>query len=375
MVDINLIGDDKTGEEERVEDFTQTSSMDTQELAFEERTETFDTTKTAGFAQRRSYSSLISTLVIFAVIVLLGGAIYFFMFKDDGSTGQTNIPTVIPESQDLAEPTSPEQEPSQPPLGEGGESEPDMTLGQQQQQEPEPAVEPPPKTEQKPVETRKTTTPTTTAPITRTESLTPSSSQFLSSSKSAVQSVTNLMTSVPSSLNTTLLSYAGQHVRLEFVANSSAEARDFTDKLRQYFGSGNFTVLSEGQIATDGHSVEKVLVSGHTAADGQVSGNERIEFFSLQQAKDWIGSAGRRNGLEVRQINSQPGFYTSGYQKTPILVRLYGSQSSLVAFLGEMSTENMNVELTKILLVSPDMATYSDDNLVMVLNMFLYEKS
>ena len=37
MVDINLIGDDKTGETEdtertdRIEDFTQTSSMDTQE--------------------------------------------------------------------------------------------------------------------------------------------------------------------------------------------------------------------------------------------------------------------------------------------------------------------------------------------------------
>lgn len=375
MVDINLIGDDKTGEEERVEDFTQTSSMDTQELAFEERTETFDTTKTAGFAQKRSYSSLISTLIIFAVIVLLGGAIYFFMFKDDGATEQVDIPTFIPESEDIAETTPPEEDfTSQPPVEEDAESEPDLAQGQQQ---PQSTFEPPTptETEQAPTEPPKSTTPPPAPRTTRTESPTPTSTQFLSSSKSAVQSVTNLMTSVPSNLNTTLLSYAGQRLRIEFVANTSAEANDFTDRLSQYFGSGNFTVLSESQVATNGRSVEKVLVSGRTATDGRVSGNERIEFLTLQQAKDWINSSARQNGLDVRQVNSQPDFYTSGYQKTPILARLYGSQSSLVAFLEAMAAKNMNVELTKILLVSPDMATYSDDNLVMVLNMFLYEKS
>ncbi|MCH8981148.1 hypothetical protein IH922_03930, partial [candidate division KSB1 bacterium] len=103
MVDINLIGDEKTGETgetgetedtghtDRIEDFTQTSSMDTQELAFEESTETFDTTKTAAFAQRRSYSSLISTVIILLVIVLAGWGIYFFMFKDKGDTQQAGF--------------------------------------------------------------------------------------------------------------------------------------------------------------------------------------------------------------------------------------------------------------------------------------------
>ncbi|MFQ5676366.1 MAG: hypothetical protein ACE5G1_10750, partial [bacterium] len=98
MVDINLLGDDRTGtgtgetdDTDHVEEFTQTSSMDTQELAFEERTETFDTTKTAGFAHRRSYSSLLSTMIILAVIVLLGWGIYFFMFRDKGTPTGTQL--------------------------------------------------------------------------------------------------------------------------------------------------------------------------------------------------------------------------------------------------------------------------------------------
>jgi hypothetical protein len=55
------------------------------------------------------------------------------------------------------------------------------------------------------------------------------------------------------------------------------------------------------------------------------------------------------------------------------MLRVYGSQSSLVGFLGEISAQSINVELTKLLLVSPDMVSHSDETLVLVVNMFLYE--
>ncbi|MCG8606199.1 hypothetical protein MJD09_14585, partial [bacterium] len=76
MVDINLIGDDNIGEEktedqtqenttesDQVDELSQTNNMETHELAFEERTETFDTTRTAGFS-RGGYSSSLRILMI-----------------------------------------------------------------------------------------------------------------------------------------------------------------------------------------------------------------------------------------------------------------------------------------------------------------------
>jgi len=385
MVDINLIGDDKTGEEERVEDFTQTSSMDTQELAFEERTETFDTTKTTGFARRRSYSSLISTLIIVFAVVLLGGAIYFFVLDDDPAQQDDLMTFTEPAQEPAQQPaeTSPaEQDPSASEFDEesffedieNGSSEP-MTREQQPAQTP---VEREPVTESRPEETtspppsRSTQPETTTPPPTRSRSTVASLPVALNTSE-AVETVTSMIGSVPSGLNTTLLSYSGKRVRFEFVANSAADARNFTDQLGQFFGSGNYSVVSEAQVANNGQSMEKVLISGRMSNSGASATGATV--MSLAEAKDWFSSTCSQFGLTLREISSQPAIRSGRYDKTPLLLRVYGAQSSIVSFLREIATENINIEIAKLLLVSPDMVTYSDDNLVLVMNLFLYEPS
>ncbi len=185
MVDINLIGDDKTGETEdtehtdRIEDFTQTSSMDTQELAFEESTETFDTTKTAAFAQRRSYSSLISTAIILLVIVLAGWGIYFFMFKDKGDTQQAGL-TLPQDSGSFVENVPADEENTLDFLSDensdnGTDLDPEFQQFEQQTepvfvQEPVRQLEPKPQPQRQVVESPPARTPTV--------ALTPVASQF-----------------------------------------------------------------------------------------------------------------------------------------------------------------------------------------------------
>lgn len=375
MVDINLIGDDKTGEEERVDDFTQTTSMDTQELAFEERTETFDTTKTAGFAQKRSYSSLVSTLIIVVVIVLLGGAAYFFLNRGDDSQGQATQRNITP---------PPAQEQSQQvsdaelaELEQAFSDELANTNFDQQQvvdEAPIEVLDEPVIQQQTPVTQQQfTPKPQRTIPNT-TRNLETVSSDFLANSKTAIQSVTNLLTSVPANLNITLLSYTGQRARVEFVAATTADARDFTSKMNQYFGAGNFVIVSESQVNANGRILEKVLVTGKINSASNGSGGS-ARFLNTGQAKDWIRRNAQQYNLVVRELKSQPGSYSGGYQKIPLLVRVYGSQSALIGFLEEFSSQSINVEMAKILLVSPDMATFSDETMILVLNMYLHEKA
>ncbi len=378
MVDINLIGDDKTGEEERVDDFTQTTSMDTQELAFEERTETFDTTKTAGFAQKRSYSSMVSTLIIVVVIVLLGGAAYFFLNRGDDSQGQANQGNITPPPvQEQAQ----SQQVSDAELAELEKAFSDelasTSLGQQQVNndapievidEPVIQQQAPPVTQQQFTPAPQRTTPTTN------NNLETVSSDFLANSKTAIQSVTNLLTSVPANLNTTLLSYTRQRARVEFVAATTADARDFTSRLNQYFGAGNFAIVSESQVNANGRVLEKVLVTGKINSASAGSGGS-ARFLNTGQAKDWIRRNAQQYNLAVRELKSQSGSFSDGYQNVPLLVRVSGSQSALIGFLEEFSSQSINVEMAKILLVSPDMATFSDENMILVLNMYLHEKA
>ena len=378
MVDINLIGDDKTGETEdtdRVEDFTQTSSMDTQELAFEERTETFDTTKTAGFAQRRSYSSLISTTIILLVIVLAGWGIYFFMFKDKGDTQQAGF-TLPQDSGGFVENVPADEDntldfSSDENSDNGTDVDPEFQQFEQQQpQQPTFAQEPVQQPESRPQPQRQIVdSPPARTP---TVDLTPVASQFLLNSKNAVQAVTDVLSSVPPNLSVTLLSYTAQRVRIEVVASSASEARDYANVLNQNFASGNFSVVSENQIASNGRSLDKVLITGTIRGSARGS-NDGAQFLSLSQAENWMKQTVGQFGLDLRQFQTHPGNYVTDYQRTPIMLRVYGRQSSLVGFLGEISAQSINVELTKLLLVSPDMVSYSDENLVLVISLFLYE--
>ncbi len=389
MVDINLIGDDKTGETgetgetedtehtDRIEDFTQTSSMDTQELAFEERTETFDTTKTAGFAQRRSYSSLISTIIILLVIVLAGWGIYFFMFKDKGDTQQAGF-TLPQDSGDFVENVPADEDntldfSSDENSDNGTDVDPEFQQFEQQQpQQPTFAQEPVQQPESRPQPQPQRQIVDSPPARTPTVDLTPVASQFLLNSQNAVQAVTDVLSSVPPNLSVTLLSYTAQRVRIEVVASSASEARDYANVLNQNFASGNFSVVSENQIASNGRSLDKVLITGTIRGSARGS-NDGAQFLSLSQAENWIKQTVGQFGLDLRQFQTHPGNYVTDYQRTPIMLRVYGRQSSLVGFLGEISAQSINVELTKLLLVSPDMVSYSDENLVLVISLFLYE--
>jgi len=142
--------------------------------------------------------------------------------------------------------------------------------------------------------------------------------------------------------------------------------------LNQSFGSGNFSVVSENQIASNGRGLDKVLITGTMSGRARGS-NDGAQFLSLSQAENWIKQTAGQFGLDLRQVQTHQGSYVTDYQRTPIMLRVYGSQSSLVGFLGEISAQSINVELTKLLLVSPDMVSHSDENLVLIINMFLYE--
>ena len=378
MVDINLLDEEKTGEEERiitdeeerVDEFTQTSSMDTQELsqdadleqtdelAFDERTETFDATK-AGISRGGGYSSIVSKLIILGSVLLLGAAIYFFMIKGGGDEPD-NIAETSSGSEEIVSPGIEDTDP-----GTSSETESGTETGEIISS----SGDTPDMPAEGTTETSGSGTPTSKVP----EGVSTGVAGFSANSKAAIGSVTSLINSVPANLNTTLLSYAGETVRLEYVASNTAEANDFTGQLRQFFGPSNFKIISENQVAVRGRSLDKVLVLGkHSSTSGN---SASVNFLNSGQAENLFRRLARESGVTIRELRKQTGSFVSGYQKIPILLRVSGAKASIVNFLEQISLQNINVEFSKILLISPDVVNYSDDNLILVLNMYLYQQS
>lgn len=361
MVDINLIGDDqpgeeKTSEEDRVEQFTQTSSMDTQELAFEERTETFDTTKTGGFPHRRSYSSFASVLIIVSVIIILFFAVYWFMFRGDDTGELTEMPQFIPESESVVETIPSDTEQQIFETESQSQSNIDANI-------PETQAEP------EDLSTNINTPPISQPSTSNRMPLDAASSQYLSNTLTAIQTVNDVLSTVPPNLSATLLSYTGKRLRMELVGASKSATKSFAATLNQSFG-GNIEIQSESQVASNGGSLERVLLSGSIASNpGNLSGG--VESFDVDQLKSWIQVNGKQFGLQVRPIKVLRSTSANGMTRIPVQVRLLGKKNSILGFLEAISSQRLNVDIAKILLVSPDMVTYRDDELALVLYMFL----
>lgn len=373
MVDINLIGDDKGEEkEERTDEFSQTSSFDTQEFTTEDKTETFDTTKTVDYSFKgKSFLSNFSALIIFGIIILLGGAAYFFLTGDKKS-GQEQLTTFPENPEEVVEtiPSKPESETESPSSTSISSAEIESST---------------PSTTEIELSRPSTTdiessTPSTreiepSRVSTRTETAGPITSQIISTSKTAVNSVTSIMSTMPSNLHTTLISYTGNRLRLEFLAPTKTTANEFSNQLTQNAGIGNFVVLSEDQVATDGQSFEKVLMSGTMTNNELASSVSAVNFINSDEAKDWFQQTARQYDLNIREFKSHRASIVEGYEKIPIFVRIFGSKSSLMDFLNVFANQNLNIELTKILLVSSDMINFLDDNLFLVMNLYLYQAS
>jgi hypothetical protein len=161
-------------------------------------------------------------------------------------------------------------------------------------------------------------------------------------------------------------------MRIEYVSHSESESSDFSGRLNQHFASGSMNVHKK-EVANNSGFAQSTLVSGRVNQP-RVNAGSNIDFLTSQQAQDWIKTTARQFNLSLRQLRTQQSSFVEGYQRTPIFLKLYGTQGALMSFLEEAGSQNMNMELAKILLVSPDYVNYSDDNLVLVLNMYLYEK-
>lgn len=361
MVDINLMGDDageKEEKRERADEFTEPSTVDTGEFSFEDKTDTFDTSKTVDYSfKSRSFASNLTTFAIFGVIILLGAAAYYFLFRGDEPT--TPPQRLTQEPPQFVETDPQETEPQEDPQTARQETPP---LDRQPEPEPEPQREP----ESRPAERRPSPTPGPTS----TRSLPRGT---VSTSNAALDVARGVIASTPENINLTLLSYAGRRLRLEFVAPTESRARGFVDELSRTYAGANFVVLSESRVASNGQGWQKVLLSGNVNGGAGGSVQAGAQMLDLSSCKAWFERMANTYRLQIKEFKSHNATFSEGFEKIPVFLRIYGSKASLTRFLEEMSNQSLNLEITKVLLISPDMASYSDDNLLLVLNTFLLQ--
>lgn len=340
MVDINLMGDDKEEErgEEKFDEFSNEPGMEAHDFSFEEKTDTFDTSKTVDYSfKSKGYTSNISTLIIIGIIVVLGAAAYYFLFRDKAEETQVQTP-----AEKFVEPST--------SAGQPAEAE-------------------------KPAETKaQPTTKEAANPPDIKESINPVLSRIIGKSDFAVATTADVMTNMPAGVHISSMSYAGPSLRVEFVAPSESAAQAFSNDLSQSITGGRLTVLSETKLATDGQAWEKVLMAGNVPNLGTASTSGPAKSLSVQETKSWFQSTATSDNLTLKEFQINQSGFSEGFQKTPLYARLSGSRSSVVSFLQSLADAHLNIEINKILVNSMDLVSYDDSNLSLVLFLYHYQE-
>lgn len=334
MVNINLMGDDKGGnEEKKLEETTQDTNFTPPKfnsseygLGSSENSTDYD------YNFKGHGSSNISTYIIIGAIVILSVLAYFLIFKKGGESGVT-------------------EEQSQPI--EGLEETP------QEEGEVPGFVEEPPTSEQTPEE--------------QTAQIPGYLENIILSTKASLNSVVQTVASVPSNAKLTLLSQVGNKLTLEIFAPNNDGADQIINTLRGSL-AGDFEVVSKEQVRSAGQTWIKVLILNTLTNSSANYGVGQPTTVDVPQLSSWMRNVAQQSGIRLRTIQAKQEIVTDSHKKVPIFVRITGDRASLGNFLTQLANQSFNIETSKVILASPERERAGGGGYSMVLYLYLYEE-
>jgi len=319
MVDINLIGDEERREDrQREESFAKTISLDPRELQSEDRPFTFDkrTVREVNESSRKLVYG-----VLFGIIVLGIAVILYFMQNKTATTTQA-------QKSQASETTLPPEETTTPPA----------------ETTPAPAVE---------------------APVSTMSSLERSLAQ---STQLGAWTIDAVVKSFRGEGKFELISYfANQRFFVQFVSPTDEATGSVAQAVQQNLQPAEFKVLPPDRIAMNGRSMTKVLLKGAVSNDMIGAARGAMQRLDYEPFIGWMKQLARDRGLQQRSIDPRPSRQQEGLTRTPVIAKFYGPRDGVIGFLAGLAAANPSIDVAKIIVVSADRKTYSDEFLDLVI--------
>lgn len=324
MVDINLIGDDQTQDDgdKGKQDF-----QNSFESEYNEPTPaTFggrgglDETEFPGMPSQRSSNKKTVYLLVFASIALLALVGYFFIKSGQGKKGPASITD------------------------------------------------------------RRTTTDTTGFMTGADRSMMPAAGlspvlkDRIVNTQRGINTITQIVNSIPGNVNCTMVSYSDGAFLLEVLATGDPDINSLNSQLQRALAPAEVRLLSKDVRTVQRKQLRQALMSGDVKLAQDASSMNITQpptYLSAADLQARLSQICQQAGLTVKQ-------YSAGMEKTegqfmisPIQFRAQGTKSSILAFFQQVLNQNLNVTFSKIVLVGSNV-DLTDQNITLVLNINLY---
>ena len=331
MVDINLIGDDKTqpAGDESSDNFSNTYSADTGELTSDSHLPDSELDQNI---YNRSYTKSSSKKTIFTIVGLLVLAVVlvvgWYLTKSPKDTSQ------FTDQQPIETDTKVEV--------------PEETITTDIPGEVETTAEP--------------VTPVVEVPL--------SVQQLINSTQNGVRTVETILASMPQNVNLTAITYSDGKFLAEILGRSANDISNLNAQLQQRFSGGNIRLLSQDQKNIGGYTYQQALVNGAISTGG--FGNVRPPvYLNADEIKNEFMQNCRDIGLTLKQFDIKNEIRSTDFRKIPVIFRAVGSTDNALNFLNSLVNKNLNVNLWKIVFTPLD-RNLNDNRVVLILNMEVY---
>jgi hypothetical protein len=225
-------------------------------------------------------------------------------------------------------------------------------------------------------DTSKNNTYTPETNIIPTSTLSPALREVVVSSHRGISTVSNILGTIPSNVNFTMISYSDGEFLLEFLTGGDAEINNVSSQIQQTLASGDVKLLSKESRTVQNRSFRQALVNGNVNVNqsGDFSNPQEPTFYSANDLQIQMTNICRQAGLTLKQFEAGREKSGGEFMMLPIMFKATGQKSNVLTFLQQLNSSNLNISFAKISLIA-DETELINPNITLLMNIELYRMS
>lgn len=212
--------------------------------------------------------------------------------------------------------------------------------------------------------------PTTIATMT----LAPALREKIVKSNRGMRTVNDVLNSIPTNINFTMISYSDGKFLVEFLAASDADINQVNSQLQQNLDTANLNLISKEDRTIQNRRLRQALVNGNvnvSQAAGEVNNPQEPAYLNATDLQNQLSNICRQAGLTIGQFDSGQEKAENEFMIVPIKFKATGQKSNILAFLQQLISSNINISFSKISLITKEV-DLSNPNITLLLNIGLY---
>jgi len=209
---------------------------------------------------------------------------------------------------------------------------------------------------------------------TTTTSLAPALREKIVKSHRGISTVSDILNTIPSNINFTMISYSDGKFLLEFLASGDADINHVNSQLQQNLYSADVKLLSKENRNVQSRLLHQALVNGNVdfnQSTGELSNPQEPTYLSSTDIKNQLSDICQQAGLTIKQFDAGLEKADGEFVILPIKFKAVGKKDNILAFLQQLLHANINISFSKISLIANEI-DLTNPNVTLLLNIGLY---